>query len=186
MLYAFRLPSPLGTLTLASDGIHVVGLWIEGQKYFQSSLTEKPVLCDDLPVLVRASRWLDRYFSGERPSPSELPLAPAGSAFRQFIWQELCRIPYGKVVTYGHLAELAALAFHKKNMSAQAVGGAVGHNPISIIIPCHRVVGTNGSLTGYAGGIDKKIRLLELEGVNTNAFHVPAGARPSSPSAPLS
>ncbi len=187
MFYASRLPSPLGQLTLASDGSQIVGLWIEGQKYFPRSLTTTPpVPCNELPVLAQASLWLDRYFSGERPSPSELPLAPAGSAFRQFIWQELCRIPYGETVTYKALAALAASAFHKKSMSAQAVGGAVGHNPISIIIPCHRVVGTNGSLTGYAGGLDKKIRLLKLEGVNTKAFHVPAGSRQSSSAGSLS
>lgn len=173
MLHSYRYRSPVGPLTLVSTQTHIIGLWFDGQKYFQSTLTEKPQPCGSLPVLLQAALWLDRYFSGERPSPSELPLAPAGSAFRQFIWRELCLIPYGKVVTYGHLAELAAQAFHKKSMSAQAVGGAVGHNPISIIIPCHRIVGANGSLTGYAGGIDKKIRLLELEGVNTSLFSVP-------------
>ena len=186
MLHSCRYRSPVGSLTLVATQSHVIGLWLDGQKYFPDALIKKAQPCDSLPVLSRAVLWLDRYFSGERPSSSELPLAPEGSAFRQFIWRELCRIPYGTVVTYGHLAELAALAFHKKSMSAQAVGGAVGHNPISIIIPCHRVVGTNGSLTGYAGGVDKKILLLKLEGVNTNAFHVPAGTRLSSPSAPRS
>ncbi len=174
MLYSSRYLSPVGPLTLVSDGIHIVGLWIDGQKYFQSTLTEKPRPCDDLPVLSLAALWLDRYFSGARPSPSELPLAPAGSAFRKFIWQELCRIPCGETVTYKALAARAAEAFHKTSMSAQAVGGAVGHNPVSIIIPCHRVVGADGSLTGYAGGIDRKILLLKLEGVNTDAFHAPA------------
>ncbi|WP_295640840.1 methylated-DNA--[protein]-cysteine S-methyltransferase [uncultured Mailhella sp.] len=176
MLYSSRYASPVGPLTLASDGIHLVGLWIDGQKYFQSSLTETPIPCDGQPVLAQTALWLDRYFSGERPSPSELPLAPAGSPFRQFIWRELCRIPYGSLVTYGELAGRAAEAFHRKSMSAQAVGGAVGHNPISIIIPCHRVVAANGSLTGYAGGIDKKIRLLRHEGVNTDRLHLPVQA----------
>lgn len=173
MFYSVRYFSPVGPLTVVSDEDHIVGLWIDGQKYFQSTLTIPPVSAADRPVLMQAVSWLDRYFSGQRPSPDELPLAPAGSEFRRFIWQALCRIPWGSVVTYGELAEQAARAFHRKTMSAQAVGGAVGHNPISIIIPCHRVVGSNGSLTGYAGGIDKKIRLLKLEGVNTDLFHAP-------------
>lgn len=177
MLYSSRYDSPVGPLTLVGDGVHLVGLWMDGQKYFQGSLKETPRPCGDLPVLALAARWLDRYFSGRRPSPCELPLAPAGSPFRQFIWKALCRIPCGEVVTYKELAALASEAFHRPHMSAQAVGGAVGHNPISIIIPCHRVVGTDGSLTGYAGGLDKKIRLLKLEGVDTDKFHLPAQVR---------
>lgn len=173
MFYSVRYFSPVGPLTVVSDEEHVVGLWIDGQKYFQSTLTVPPVSATDRPVLMQAVSWLDRYFSGQRPSPDELPLAPAGSEFRRFIWQALCRIPWGSVVTYGELAEQAARAFHRKTMSAQAVGGAVGHNPISIIIPCHRVVGTGGSLTGYAGGIGRKIWLLEHEGADMSRLSVP-------------
>ena len=173
MDYALQYVSPLGPLTVVSSETHILGLWFEGQKYFQSTLTGQPHPDDGRDVLALARDWLDRYFAGKRPSPFELPLAPSGSPFRQFIWQELCRIPYGEVITYGALAKLAARAFHKKSMSAQAAGGAVGHNPISIIIPCHRVVGTNGSLTGYAGGLEKKIRLLQREGVNTEVFRIP-------------
>ena len=116
---------------------------------------------------------LDRYFAGEKPEISELPLAPIGGEFRQAVWKILCEIPYGQVTTYGEIAKKIAAQRNRKTMSAQAVGGAVGHNPISIIIPCHRVVGSNGSLTGYAGGIDLKIKLLEHEGVDLSKFFVP-------------
>ena len=115
-------------------------------------------------MFVQAKEWLDRYFAGEKPRISELKLEPAGSEFRKAVWEALCQIPYGEVVTYGELAQKMAVLHNRERMSAQAVGGAVGHNAISIIIPCHRVVGANGSLTGYAGGIDKKIKLLTHEG----------------------
>ncbi|HJD96427.1 methylated-DNA--[protein]-cysteine S-methyltransferase [Mailhella massiliensis] len=172
-MYFIRYLSPVGPLTLTGDEQRLTGLWLDGQKYFQSTLRE-PLLPDPgSAVLTQARTWLDRYFAGENPSPEELPLAPSGSAFRQLIWKELCRIPFGEVTTYGRLAERAAMLLNRKTMSAQAVGGAVGHNPISIIIPCHRVVGSDGSLTGYAGGLEKKIRLLELEGVDTTSFRIP-------------
>ena len=150
--------SPLGTLTLASDGENLTGLWMAGQKYFAAGIPTNLPVCDDLPVFSKARDWLDRYFSGERPLPGELPLAPQGSAFRQSVWRILCEIPYGQTVTYGEIAKSLGVR------SAQAVGGAVGHNPISIIIPCHRVLGSDGSLTGYAGGAQKKIWLLAHEG----------------------
>ena len=121
---------------------------------------------DNLPVLQKAKAWLDRYFRGEKPKISELPLAPIGNDFRQAVWKILCEIPYGEVITYGGIAKKIAAQRGLSRMSAQAVGGAVGHNPISIIIPCHRVVGTNGSLTGYSGGLDLKIKLLDFEGVD--------------------
>ena len=114
-------------------------------------------------IFDRAQEWLERYFAGEKPSPEELPLRPEGTVFRQMVWRELLHIPYGQVTTYGSLAKAVARKMGRETMSAQAVGQAVGHNPISIIIPCHRVVGANGSLTGYAGGLDRKIRLLKLE-----------------------
>lgn len=116
---------------------------------------------------------MDRYFKGERPEIAELPLAPIGGEFRQTVWKILCEIPYGQVITYGEIAKKIAQKRGLNRMSAQAVGGAVGHNPISLIIPCHRVVGTNGSLTGYSGGLDKKIRLLEFEGVDMSNLYRP-------------
>ena len=150
--------SPIGLLTLVSDGEAIIGLWIEGQKYFAAGIPTNLPVCDDLPVFLQARDWLDRYFAGERPAVYELPLAPQGSAFRQSVWTILCQVPYGHTVTYGEIAKRLGCK------SAQAVGGAVGHNPISIIIPCHRVLGSDGSLTGYAGGVDKKIWLLRHEG----------------------
>jgi methylated-DNA-[protein]-cysteine S-methyltransferase len=153
---------------LASDGDSIVGLWIEGQKYFGGVLKNEiieAVQKDNLSVFAIARDWLDRYFVGEKPATSELPLAPIGSNFRKEVWNILRNIPYGECITYGNIARTIAAKTGQKTMSAQAVGGAVGHNPISIMIPCHRVVGANGSLTGYAGGIDKKIKLLEHEGI---------------------
>ncbi|MDR2943876.1 MAG: methylated-DNA--[protein]-cysteine S-methyltransferase [Methanosarcinales archaeon] len=172
MYYQTNYASPFGRLLLASDGENIIGLWIEGQKYHGSALFDMKEN-NDLPVFADAKNWLDRYFAGEKPAASELPLAPIGGEFRQTVWKILCSVPYGKCVTYGGIAKKTAARMNKPNMSCRAVGGAVGHNPISIIIPCHRVVGSNGSLTGYAGGIDKKIKLLEHEGVDLSAFSVP-------------
>lgn len=171
MYYATTYLSPVGKLTLASDGSNLIGLWNEGQKYHGDTIlmTEKK----SLPVFNEAKKWLDRYFAGEKPSVSELPLALIGSEFRQDVWNLLCEIPYGDVITYGDIAKKIANKKSKNTMSCQAVGGAVGHNPISIIIPCHRVVGSNGSLTGYAGGIKIKIKLLELEGADMSKLFVP-------------
>jgi len=167
MYYSTTYQSPVGVITLACDGSRLVGLWAGGQKYHGGSIPEAMTENSDMPVFDAAKQWLDRYFTGEKPAISELPLAPIGSAFRQGVWSILCEIPYGEVITYGDIAK-------KMNCkSAQAVGGAVGHNPISIIIPCHRVVGTNGSLTGFAGGIDMKIKLLELESVDMSKLFVP-------------
>ena len=178
MFYSTHYLSPLGTITLASDGTHLVGLWLEGQKYFQATvdtLEENR----NLPVLAAAREWLDRYFAGEKPLPGELPLKPLGSNFRQEVWSILCRIPYGQITTYGAIAQEMAAARGRSSMSSQAVGGAVGHNPISIIIPCHRVVGTNGSLTGYAGGISAKVWLLRHEGAEMSGLYLPGeGGRP--------
>lgn len=173
MIYSTHCASPLGTIMLASDGENIIGLWLEGQKYFAAAVTEKMVEKEDLPVFFAAENWLNRYFSGEKPAISELPLAPRGGEFRRTVWDILCEIPYGEVTTYGKIAKEISDRMKKKSMSGQAVGGAVGHNPISIIIPCHRVVGANGSLTGYAGGIDKKLRLLEHEGVDISRLFVP-------------
>jgi methylated-DNA-[protein]-cysteine S-methyltransferase len=171
MRYVTEYLSSVGRAALASDGVSITGLWLEGQKYHGD--TDRMTKKDGLPVFSLAKSWLDRYFDGQKPSISELPLAPAGGDFRRAVWDMLCAIPYGTCTTYGEIAKRVAAKMNKPSMSGQAVGGAVGHNPISIIIPCHRVVGANGSLTGYAGGIDKKIRLLEHEGADMSRLFVP-------------
>jgi len=150
-----------------------VGLWIEGQKYHGGTIAEDMNEKDDFPVFDATKKWLDRYFTGKQPALSELSLAPIGGEFRQGVWEILCQIPYGEAMTYGGIAKTMAAKMGKNSMSSQAVGGAVGQNPISIIIPCHRVVGARGSLTGYAGGISTKIKLLELEGYDTSKLFVP-------------
>lgn len=174
MFYSTSCDSPMGAISLASDGENIVGLWLEGQKYFAATVKDGVCEKNDLPVFAKARQWLDGYFAGKNPAISKLPLAPEGSEFRKAVWDILCEIPYGGYTTYGEIAQKMAARMNKKSMSSQAVGGAVGHNPVSIIIPCHRVVGTGGSLTGYAGGIDKKIKLLQLEGVDTSRFFIPA------------
>lgn len=173
MIYTQNYTSPVGNLLLAESGGQLIGLWLQGQKYDKGSLREEMQDREDSEILCQARRWLDRYFAGEQPRISELSLAPSGSQFRQEVWKILCEIPYGEVTTYGKIAQELANRLHVSSMSAQAVGGAVAHNPISIIIPCHRVVGTQGSLTGYAGGIDKKIWLLQREGVDLSQFFIP-------------
>lgn len=173
MYYKTFYKSPLGKVTLVSDGTNLIGLWIDGQKYFESTLCEQVEETDNLDIFRQTKTWLDRYFQGGRPEINELPLAPAGNNFRQAVWKILREIPYGEVITYGDIARQIAQARGVEKMSAQAVGGAVGHNPISVIIPCHRVVGANGNLTGYAGGIDLKIKLLTHEGVNMEKFFIP-------------
>lgn len=159
--YIYHYNSPLGGITLASDGGSLTGLWFDGQKHFGGTLPEK---CEErsLPIFEEAARWLDIYFSGAAPDFTP-PLKTEATPFRQAVWDILMEIPFGRTMTYGEIANKLATQRGLHKMSAQAVGGAAGHNPISLIIPCHRVVGTNGSLTGYAGGIDKKIQLLELE-----------------------
>lgn len=173
MFYTTSHASPLGTFTLASDGANITGLWLKGQKYYAATMPDNITEKSELPVFTRAREWLEDYFSGKNPAISRLPLDPCGGVFRKAVWDLLCEIPYGHCTTYGELAKKMALRMHKTSMSSQAVGSAVGHNPISIIIPCHRVIGSNGSLTGYAGGIDKKIALLKLEGVNISHLRVP-------------
>jgi methylated-DNA-[protein]-cysteine S-methyltransferase len=173
MYYSTSFASPIGLLTVACDGQNLVGLWIEGQKYHGDTLPEKASEREDIAVFDRTKIWLERYFAGEKPEPSELPLAPIGGAFRQGVWDILLSVPYGSVMTYGEIAKTLARKSNKARFSAQAVGGAVGHNPISVIIPCHRVVGAGGNLTGYAGGIATKIRLLELEGADMSRLFVP-------------
>jgi methylated-DNA-[protein]-cysteine S-methyltransferase len=174
MYYATTYPSPVGKLTLACDGSNLVGLWIEGQKYHGCTIPEEMVENNAMPIFDATKKWLDAYFAGKRPAISGLPLAPAGGSFRKAVWGILCDIPYGQCTTYGEIAKKMAARMGKKTMSGQAVGGAVGHNPVAVIIPCHRVVGANGSLTGYAGGIHIKMQLLELEGVDMSRLFVPA------------
>lgn len=173
MYYSTTYLSPIGLITLACDGENLVGLWMEGQKYFGDTVSGEMPERNDVPVFEAAKRWLDRYFAGEKPAVSKLPLRPIGSEFRQDVWNILREIPYGQVITYGDIAKKIAVKRNIQSMSGQAVGGAVGHNPISIIIPCHRVVGSNGSLTGFSGGIKTKVKLLELEGVDMSRFFVP-------------
>ena len=171
MIFTQHYASPLGGILLAADGIGLTGLWFDGQKYFARDLPVERTE-QETSVLTEAKRWLDVYFDGREPDFMP-PLHPIGSAFRQSVWQILLQIPYGKTTTYGEIARQLAEKQKLPRMSAQAVGGAVGHNEISIIIPCHRVIGTNGSLTGYAGGIDKKMKLLKLERTDMTGFFVP-------------
>jgi methylated-DNA-[protein]-cysteine S-methyltransferase len=162
MEYLHTIKSPVGLLTVTSDGQNLCGLWIEGQKYFARTLGND-VLEQNLPVFEQVRRWLDSYFSGREPDFMP-PLAPKGTPFQQLIWRRLCEIPYGKTRTYGELA--ARPGIKNKSTSPRAAGGAVGRNPISILIPCHRVIGKDGGLVGYAGGINVKLKLLQLEGID--------------------
>ena len=169
MIYTASYSSPLGDMLLAVKDGALVGLWFEGQKYYGAAISDA-VPKDDDKTSVKVKRWLDRYFAGKRPDAAELALAPAGSDFRQAVWAVLRKLPYGKTISYGDIARTLAKREGFGQVSARAVGGAVAHNPVSVIIPCHRVVGSDGKLTGYAGGIDKKIKLLELEGVDVKLF----------------
>ena len=171
MDYTQHYDSPLGGITLASDGEALIGLWFDGQKYFADTLSavhqER-----SLPVFRDTVKWLDVYFSGRKPDFTP-PLVMRCSDFRKTVWEIMLGIPYGKTMTYGEIAAAVIRQRGIQRMSAQAVGGAVGHNSISLIIPCHRVVSANGSLTGYAGGIDKKVKLLTMEQTDMSAFFVP-------------
>lgn len=158
MDYTYHYTSPLGGITLASDGEALIGLWFDGQKYFADTLNAEH--CEKrLPIFDETAKWLDLYFAGIAPDFTP-KLNPRGTSFRRRVWDVLLTIPYGHTMTYGQIAKALGCR------SSQAIGGAVGHNPISLIIPCHRVVGADGSLTGYAGGVDKKRELLELEFVS--------------------
>lgn len=170
--YTCELETVFGALMLSSNGEALTGLWLEGQKYFGAGLG-KNVKTQELAVFEQTKEWLDVYFNGKNPDFLP-PLVPSGSEFRQRVWKILLTIPYGQVMTYGEIAGQIARERGMDRMSAQAVGQAVGHNPISIIIPCHRVVGSNGSLTGYGGGIHLKIRLLELEKTEMKGMWIPS------------
>ena len=171
MIFIQHYDSPMGGILVAADEVGLTGLWFDGQKYFARALPAERIE-RNTPALSETGRWLDIYFTGKEPDFMP-PLHPIGSAFRQSVWKILLQIPYGQTTTYGEIARQLAEKQGRSKMSAQAVGGAVGHNEISILIPCHRVVGTSGSLTGYAGGIDKKIRLLELEHADMHRFFIP-------------
>lgn len=173
MIYLTTYQSNLGEILLASDGTSLVGLWFKEQKYYGGKFLEETVEKDDLVIFEETKQWLDAYFKGEQPPISQLKINFNDSEFRNYVWQVLCEIPYGKTLSYKEVGQEVALRMNKTSMSSQAVGGAVGHNPISIIVPCHRVVGTNKSLTGYAGGLDRKINLLKLEGINIEQFSKP-------------
>ena len=166
--YTIIYPSRLGDILLAADEIGLTGLWFFGQSYFADTLPAEQI-AQETPILAQAREWLDEYFSGKEPDFTPT-LHPMGSPFRQAVWKLLLQIPYGQTTTYGEIARQLEKLQNRPHMSAQAVGGAVGHNGISIIIPCHRVVGTKGNLTGYAGGLDKKMALLELEHANRKTY----------------
>lgn len=172
MYYQTEYHSLVGKLVLVSDEECLIGLWMEGQKYYMEKLNEVPIQAETA-ILTETKKWLDAYFLRKQPAICDLKLSPIGTPFQQVVWEILCEIPYGQTMTYGEIAKKVAKALSKKTMSAQAVGGAVGHNPISIIIPCHRVVGKDGSLTGYAGGINNKIKLLQLENVDMTRLYEP-------------
>ena len=171
MVYTCQYQSPMGDILLAADEIGLTGLWFVGQKYFANIFPDEHI-SQEIPILSETKRWLDVYFSGREPDFMP-PLHPIGSDFRQEVWALLLQIPYGQTTTYGALAARLAAKHGTARLSAQAVGGAVGHNPISLIIPCHRVVGASGSLIGYAGGVERKIQLLKLEGTDCIKLFVP-------------
>ena len=171
MEYIHHYDSPLGGITMASDGKALTGLWFDGQKYFGNGL-DNNIRDESLPVFDQTDQWLDSYFRGKAPGFTP-PLNMKTTPFRKSVWEILLTIPFGKTMTYGEIADRVARQNGLSRMSAQAVGQAVGHNAISLIIPCHRVVGANGSLTGYAGGIDKKAKLLALEQVDMSSLFGP-------------
>ena len=169
--YIETYASSLGIITMGSNGRQLTGLWFEGQKHFGDTLCDRPQH-HSLPIFDETRTWLDVYFQGKRPSFTP-PMLLNDTPFRRTVWQLLLTIPYGEITTYKDIARQWARQHGVKSMSSQAVGGAVGRNPISIIIPCHRVIGTNGSLTGYAGGLDRKRWLLQWEQENTDKFFIP-------------
>ena len=171
MAYIYHYNSPFGGITLSSNGTKLTGLWFDGQKYFGSTISEDHEE-KNLPIFEQTIKWLHIYFSAKAPDYIP-PLYISSTVFRKSVWDILLTIPYGKTMTYKEIAEKAARQMGLSQMSAQAVGGAVAHNPISLIIPCHRVVGSDGSLTGYAGGVEKKLELLKLEKADLSNFFIP-------------
>ena len=175
MHYLSHYESPLGAMTMASDGEHLTGLWFDGQKYDRSTIDGNAELKPHLPVFTQAAQWLDSYFGGTDPGFTP-PISVKGSDFKKMVSSIMLSIPFGATSTYARIAAEVARRTGRKQMSAQAVGGAVGHNPITLIVPCHRVLASDGSLRGYAGGVDRKERLLEMEGVNMSGLSTPPAA----------
>ena len=159
--------SNLGKIIIVADNRYVYGLYFDNQKYLPENL-EKLEINNNSPIIKQVKLWLEEYFNGKKPNLENLPIKLIGSELKMLVWSVLKTIPYGKTITYGEIAKTLARKTNKEKISARAVGNAVGHNSLSIIIPCHRVIGANGKITGYAGGIDKKIALLKLEGINVN------------------
>ena len=161
MEYISHYDSPLGRITLAGNSISLTGLWFDGQRYFGASLASEYEE-RDTPVIVQTKRWLDIYFSGRDPGFNP-QLCLRGTPFQKDVWDILQTIPFSHVVTYGGLAQMLAVRRNSGKVSPRAIGAAVGRNPVSLIVPCHRVIGSNGSLVGYAGGVERKEKLLLLE-----------------------
>lgn len=168
-MYCAEYSSPIGKMLLAADEQNLTGLWIEGQKYYAYSLAKDFAYNPNLVILRKTKDWLDAYFLGKKPQIKDLSLAPSGNEFRQTVWRLLCDIPYGQTVSYEEIAQRTAHCLGKEKMSAQAVGTAIGHNPITLIIPCHRVVAKNGALGGYAAGVSVKSKLLQWERIDYGA-----------------
>ena len=175
MHYLNHYESPLGTMTMASDGEHLTGLWFDGQKYDRSTIDGNAELKPHLPVFTQTTQWLDAYFEGSDPGFTP-PISVEGSDFKKMVTSIMLSIPFGATSTYARIAAEVARRTGRTHMSAQAVGGAVGRNPIVLIVPCHRVLASNGSLRGYAGGVDRKERLLQMEGVNMSGLSTPPDA----------
>ena len=167
--YKTEYKSPLGNITICcNEQENIVGLWFKNQKYFANNINGKITENNNLKIFIKTKNWLDKYFAGNKPNIKEIPIEFIGTKFQKSVWKILYKIPYGKVITYGDIAKQIAKKKGIPKMSAQAIGGAVGHNPISVIVPCHRVIGKNGNLTGYAAGLDKKKKLLQIEKVDIN------------------
>lgn len=181
-IYCTQYQSDLiGPLTIASNGEAIVGCWFENDRYFGYGVKGSMVQRDDLPVFTQVRNWLDRYFAGVKPSPRELPLSARATPFQLLVRESMLDIPYGQTTTYGAIARRIEVQTGKRQ-SARAVGGAVGRNPLCVIAPCHRVVGSNGSLTGFGGGIDMKVKLLEHEGVDMSSLYRPKRGTAINPS----
>ena len=173
MKYISYYNSPLGKIMLTSDGEAVTGAWFEGEPEFEPDRNKNVTSKKEIPVLREARAWLDMYFSGKNPGKISL-IRLEGTKFQKRVWAVLFQIPYGKTMTYGAIAKEIMKETGQKKMSAQAVGGAVGRNPVSLFCPCHRVIGAGGKLTGYAGGVDKKRALLALEKADMTGCFVPS------------
>ena len=168
MYYSTSFQSPIGELLIVSNPSSLVGIWFYGQKYFAKNLSSAPIAKNNCEILQNTKQLLTQYFKNQKPNFHALPLSPQGTDFQKTVWSTLLTIPYGKITTYGSIAKQVAQQLNKPQISAQAIGNAVAHNPISIVIPCHRVLNFKGEMTGYAGGIDKKQYLLQLEGLELN------------------